>query len=313
MRGFGRILAAALLAVACAGPGPVGVAGAAVILSPGDGTSLRTGEDALRNHAADHSDGMSEAALSAPARNPRAEPPLRVCADPNNMPFSNRRGEGFENKLAALVADALRTRVEYTWHAQRRGFIRQTLKAGRCDVVMGMPNMDMVGTTRPYYRSGYVFVTRAADGLTFSSMDAPELAHLRIGAHLIGDDGANTPPMQALGLRGIVDNVRGYTIYGDYRRDSPPMRMFDALVAGEIDVAAAWGPQAGWYAGHSAVPLRIVPITDTVQYLPLVFQYSIGMGGRREDVAMKDKLNTVIVEKRPEIQALLKRYSFPTL
>ena len=211
------------------------------------------------------------------------------------------------------MADALGTRVEYTWHAQRRGFLRQTLKAGRCDVVMGMPMMDMVGTTRSYYRSGYVWVTRAEDGLTFSSMNAPELERLRIGAHLIGDDGANPPPVHALALRGIVDNVKGYMIYGDNREDSPPMRLFDALVAGEIDVAAAWGPQAGWYAQHSKVPLRLVPITDTVDYLPLVFQFSIGMGVRKEDETMKAKLEEVIVARRAEVRALLESYGIPAL
>lgn len=259
---------------------------------------------------------MAAAVLAAgPAAAIRAadEPPLSVCADPNNLPYSNDRGEGFENKLAEMVAEELGTTVEYTWHAQRRGFIRKTLRAGKCDVIMGMPMMDMIGTTRPYYRSGYVFVTRAEDGLTFSSMQAPELERLRIGAHLVGDDGANPPPMHALGLRGIVDNVRGYMIYGDYREEAPPMRLFDGLVAGEIDVAAAWGPQAGWYARNSEVPLRLVPITDTVRYLPLVFQFSIGMGVRKEDEAMKARLDEVIVARRADIRALLESYGVPLL
>ena len=229
------------------------------------------------------------------------------------MPYSNERGEGFENKLAELVAEELGTHVEYTWHAQRRGFVRETLRAGRCDVIMGMPMIDMIGMTRPYYRSTFVFVTRAEDNLTLSSINAPELRRLRIGAHLIGDDGANPPPVHALALRGIVDNVKGYMIYGDYREECPPMRLFDALVVNEIDVAAAWGPQAGWYALHSKVPLRIVPITDTVDYLPLVFQFSIGMGVRKEDEVMKAKLEEVIVARRDEIRALLESYAVPLL
>lgn len=252
------------------------------------------------------------AALALLALRAAAEaPPLRVCADPNNMPYSNDRGEGFENALAELVADAMGTHVEYTWHAQRRGFIRQTLKAGLCDVIMGVPVMDMLGTTRPYYRSGYVFVSRADRGLSFSSMNAPELEDLSIGVHLIGDDGANTPPAHALGDRGIVDNVRGYMIYGDYREDSPPMRLLDAVASGEIDVAAAWGPQAGWYAGTSEVPLKVVPITDTFDYLPQVFQFSIAMGVRKEDEVLKRKLDEIIVEKRADIRALLERYGVP--
>ena len=257
--------------------------------------------------------GLAEAAPAGGGSVAPDSPPLRVCADPNNMPYSNARGEGFENKLAELIADELNTHVEYTWHAQRRGFIRRTLRAGKCDVIMGVPMLDMLATTRSYYRSAYVFVTRAEDDLTFSSMRAPELEDLRIGAHLIGDDGANPPPVHALAQRGIVDNVRGYMIYGDYREEAPPMRLFDALVAGEIDVAAAWGPQAGWYARRSEVPLRVVPITDTVDYLPLLFQFSIGMGVRKGDEALKAKLDEVIVARRADIRALLESYGVPLL
>ena len=252
-------------------------------------------------------------ALSAAAPAAAGEPPLRVCADPNNMPFSNDRGEGFENKLAELVAKELGTHVEYTWHAQRRGFIRQTLNAGECDVIMGMPNMDMIGTTRPYYRSGYVWLSREDAAIDVQSINAPELADHTIGVHLIGDDGANTPPAHVLGKRGLVDNVRGFTVYGDYRQDSPPLRMLDAVAEGEIDLAAAWGPRAGWYAKNSDVPLRVEPITDTWEYLPQVFQFAIAMGVRKEDEATRAKLDEVIVERRDDIRALLEEYGVPML
>ena len=238
---------------------------------------------------------------------------LRVCADPNNMPFSNRAGEGFENRLAEIVAEALGRKVKYTWHAQRRGFIRNTLNAGKCDVIMGLPNVDMIATTRSYYRSSYVFVTRADRDLTFSSIKAPELRKLKIGVHLIGDDGANTPPAHALGEQGIVDNVSGYMIYGDYREEAPPKRLIDAVVEGEVDVAAAWGPLAGYFAKRSKVPLRIVPITDTVEFLPLVFQYAIAMGVRKYDERLKNQLDEVIVARRDEIRALLEGYGVPML
>jgi hypothetical protein len=130
-----------------------------------------------------------------------AEDLLRVCADPNNLPFFNARGEGFENRLAELVARELGKTVSYTRWAQRRGFIRNTLNAGTCDVLMGVPPLDMIRTTRPYYRSAYVFVSRQDRALDFSSIEAPELKNLSIGVHLIGDDGANTPPADALGER----------------------------------------------------------------------------------------------------------------
>jgi quinoprotein dehydrogenase-associated probable ABC transporter substrate-binding protein len=238
---------------------------------------------------------------------------MRVCADPNNMPFSNSRGEGLENKLAELVAGDLGAHVEYTWHAQRRGFIRETLNAGLCDVIMGVPHLDMLATTRAYYSSRYVFVSRADRHLAFDSLEAPELADLTIGVHLIGDDGYNTPPAHALAMRGLVDNVRGYPIYGDYREPSPPMRLLDAVVSGEVDVAAVWGPQAGWYAAHSEVPLRVVPITGTEHFLPLVFQFPIAIGVRKEDVALRNRLNQIITERAPEIRRLLASYGVPVL
>src|SRR4051812_7543 len=185
---------------------------------------------------------------------------LRVCADPNNLPFSNRAGEGFENRLAEMVAQKLGKFVVYTWWAQRRGFIRHTLKAGDCDVVMGVPaHYDLVETTRPYYRSTYVFVSQAARLLQLKAIDDPQLRRLSIGVHLIGDDGNNTPPAHALGQQGIVDNVRGYMIYGDYREPDPPARLIEAVGRGEIDIAAAWGPLAGFSAEKSKIPPTSYP------------------------------------------------------
>jgi mxaJ protein len=236
---------------------------------------------------------------------------LRVCADPNNLPFSNARGEGFENELAELVADALGKTVSYTWWAQRRGFIRNTLNAETCDVIMGVPPLDMVETTRPYYRSAYVFLSRQDRGLDFSSIQAPELRNLRIGVHLIGDDGANTPPAHALGAQHLVDNVKGFMIYGDYREEAPPSQLIKAVERGDIDVAAVWGPLAGYFAMTSAVPLKVVPITDTAAYRPLVFRFPIAMGVRKGDKALADQLNQVIEERRDDIEALLRRYGVP--
>ncbi len=236
---------------------------------------------------------------------------LRVCADPNNLPFSNAKEEGFENRLAQLVAKALGQTVQYTWWAQRRGFIRNTLKAGTCDVILGTPALDMIDTTKPYYSSDYVFVSRAADQMTFTSIEAPELRHLRVGVQLIGDDGTNTPPAHALGLQRIVDNVTGYTVYGDYAEDSPPSRIVKAVATGEIDVAAVWGPLAGFYASRSSVPLRVVRITDTEKYRPLAFRFPIAMGVRKGDDDMKRRLDQVISQHREEISELLKEFGVP--
>lgn len=237
---------------------------------------------------------------------------LRVCADPNNLPFSNSAEAGFENRLAAMVAEHFGVQVSYTWWAQRRGFIRNTLKAGKCDVVMGVPSgYDLVETTKPYYRSSYVFVTRQDQHLDLSSLLDPRLHHLAIGVHLIGDDGNNPPPAQALGEQGIVDNVRGYSIYGDYRQADPPARLIEAVESGSLDVAAAWGPLAGYFAQRSPVPLTVTPIRDYERFAPQQFQFAIAMGVRKGDDALRDRLNAFIDEHRSEITSLLRSYGVP--
>ena len=237
---------------------------------------------------------------------------LRVCADPNNLPFSNRAGEGFENKLAEMAAQKLGKSVVYTWWAQRRGFIRHTLKAGDCDLVMGVPaQYDLVETTRPYYRSTYVFVSQTARHLRLNAIDDPQLRGLAVGVHLIGDDGNNTPPAHALGQQGIIDNVRGFMIYGDYREPDPPARLIEAVEHGEIDVAAAWGPLAGYVAKTSTVPLTVAPIAAGERFAPQQFQFEIAMGVRKGDHALRDRLNDFIAQNGSEIAALLADYGVP--
>jgi mxaJ protein len=239
-------------------------------------------------------------------------PELRVCADPNNLPFSNEREEGFENALAGLVAQDLGWRLGYVWWAQRRGFVRNTLRAGLCDVVMGVPaGYDLALTTRPYYRSTYVFVTRRDGGPPIASLDAPALRQARIGIHLIGDDYANPPPAQALARRGIVGNVRGFTIYGDYSRPDPPRALIDAVADGSIDVAIAWGPLAGYFAHRAAVPLDVVPVSPSVEIPFSMFVFDIAMGVRRGDVALRDRLDGVIVRREREIRHALERWNVP--
>lgn len=237
---------------------------------------------------------------------------LRVCADPNNLPFSNQRGEGFENRLATLIARDLGARVEYTWWAQRRGFVRNTLKTQSCDVIMGVPTgMDMVLRTAPYYRSTYVFVTRYDRGLAIRSLDDSVLRHVRIGVQLIGDDGANTPPAHALARRGIIQNVKGYTVYGDYTMDSPPARIIDAVARGDVDVAIAWGPMAGYWMRRSAVPLELTPVQPQTDGRFLPFVFDIALGVRRGDTAFRATLDSVLTRRRVEIRRLLDAYGVP--
>jgi mxaJ protein len=238
---------------------------------------------------------------------------LRVCADPNNLPFSNDRLEGFENKIVAILADALQAQARYTWWAQRRGFVRSTLQAGLCDLVPGvLSGMAMLRTTRPYYRSTYVFVTRA-DAPVPASLDDPLLRQARIGVQLIGNEGSNTPPAHALSRRGIVDNVRGYSVYGDYREPNPPGRIIRAVAEGEIDVALAWGPLAGYFLGRESTPLRMTPVTPRADgpRLPMVFD--ISMGVRRDDAALRQEIDAALVDRRAEINAVLAAYGVPRI
>src|SRR3954468_4848621 len=187
---------------------------------------------------------------------------LRVCSDPNNLPFSNDKGEGFENKLAEMVARDLHRQVEYTWWAQRRGFFRMTLKSQQCDLVMGVPvESERAWTTDPYYRSTYVFVTRKDSHLDLRSMNDARLHQLRVGVQIIGDDYNNSPPAVSLSKRGVVKNVVGYTVYGNYAQRSPTARIVQAVAEKAIDVAIVWGPQAGYFASQQDVPLKVAPVS----------------------------------------------------
>jgi len=237
---------------------------------------------------------------------------LRVCADPNNLPFSNQRLEGFENKIAELLAQDLGERVEYTWWAQRRGFFRNTLKAGMCDVVIGVPSgFEMALTTKPYYRSTYVFLSRKDRHVDVKSFDDPVLRKLRIGVQIIGDDQSNAPPAHALTRRNIVDNVRGFTLYGDYSQQNPPARIVDAVEKGDIDLAIVWGPLAGYFAKQSRVPMEVVPVSPQIDQPFLPFVFDISMGVRRGDQELRDQLEGILENRRKEIDGILKEYKVP--
>ncbi|HET6837980.1 MAG TPA: substrate-binding domain-containing protein [Gemmatimonadales bacterium] len=237
---------------------------------------------------------------------------LRVCSDPNNLPFSNQREEGFENRLAELIAADLGASLKYTWRPQRRGFVRNTLGAGACDVIMGMPaGAERVLTSRPYYRSTYVFVHRKDRGLKIQSLDDPTLRQLKIGVQLIGDDYANTPPVHALSRRGIVGNLVGFTVFGDYSQENPPARIIDAVVAGQVDIAIAWGPLAGYFAQRSGTDLALVPVSPASEPPALRFTFDIALAVRPDAAALRDELDAVLARKQPEIRRLLTAYGVP--
>jgi mxaJ protein len=177
---------------------------------------------------------------------------------------------------------------------------------------MGVPtSFEMVLTTRPYYRSTYVFVTKRRSPIRVRSLDDSVLRHLRLGVQLAGDDYANTPPAHALTKRGIIGNVRGFTLYGDYRLPNPPARIVDAVANGDVDVAVVWGPLAGYFATREPVPLRVVPVTPQIDlpFLPMVFDISIGT--RRADTALRAELDAILVRRRASVDSLLARYRVP--
>jgi mxaJ protein len=251
-------------------------------------------------------------ACGGPSATTRAVGPLRVCADPNNLPFSNDRLEGFENRLADVVAGELGTIVQYTWWAQRRGFLRQTLDAGLCDVVMGLPSsLQSVEVTRPYYRSTYVFVTRRVDQFGLHSFDDPVLRRLRIGVPIIGDDGANAPPAHVLSRRGVVRNVTGYSVYGDYASENPPARLIEAVATGNIDVAIAWGPLAGFFAARQNVPLDIVAVEPPIDTPSLPIAFDISVAVRRGDTALLARVEQVLDRRRGDVDTILAQYHVP--
>jgi len=245
-------------------------------------------------------------ALAAPVA---AEEPavLRVCADPDNLPYSRSDGSGFENRVAELLAAQMHARLEYAWMPLRRGFVRKTLGAGLCDVVVGVPaGFERVTTTRPYYRSSYVFVTRGATGVR--SFDDPRLTKVRIGVQLIGNDLAATPPGYALASRGATANVTGFTIFGD---GPAAERLVRAVAEGRLDVGLVWGPQAGYFAARARPPLALVKAAPPPELAGLPFEFSIAMGVRRGNTALRDALDAALDRARPRIEAILDAYAVP--
>jgi len=233
---------------------------------------------------------------------------LRVCADPDNLPFSHQDGSGFENRIAQLVADELHVPLKNFWLPLRRGFVRKSLGAHECDVFIGVPvRFERVLPTRPYYRSSYVFVTRADDDKPLQSFDDDRIAKLRVGVQLVGNDLAATPPGHALVQRGAVDHVTGFPVFGD---GPAAERMVDSLARGQLDAALIWGPQAGYFAQHAARPMR-VSIATPPPSLPVPFEFAISMGVRRGDKALRDALDAAIDKRRADIDAILASYQVP--
>jgi mxaJ protein len=240
-----------------------------------------------------------------------AQGSLTVCADPNNLPFSNQARQGFENKIVELLAKDLHKSVRYVWWAQRRGYVRNTLSEAKCDLWPGVARgVERIATTRPYYRSTYVFVTRASSHLQGLTLDDPRLRTLSIGVQMVGNDANNTPPAHAIASRGIVGNVHGYMLYGNYAQPNPPAAIVKAVADGDIDVAMVWGPLAGYFAPRSAVALAVNPIASArPSTWPMAFDVSMGV--QPHNTALLDEVDGVLERRKPDIEKILRRYSVP--
>ena len=252
-------------------------------------------------------------ALMASAQT-RAPSDLRVCADPYDLPFSNNQEEGFENKIAHLVARDLNATVINYWWPSRRGVLRNSILGGFCDVMIQAPvGLDPVATTKPYYRSTYYFVYRADRGLAVRSLDDTVLKRLKIGVNIIGYDYTNTPPAHALGARGIV----GLVGFGNFLNPDPkadhPEDIVHAVARDSIDVAVMWGPLAGYWVKRESVPLTMVALPDTDAVSGMRFAFDMAMAVRHRDKTLKATLDSVIDRRRGEITEILRQYNVPML
>jgi mxaJ protein len=258
--------------------------------------------------------GLFGVVLPARAQRPAPLDPekIRVCADPDNMPSSNDKLEGYENKLATLISQELKAKLEYVWYPTRRGYFR-ILNGMYCDLAMEAPaGLDMAGATKPYFRSGYVFVTRKGSDLeNISSLADPRLKKAKIGVNIYTSDAENSPPAMALSHYGVVGNLTGYSTFFD--QDNRPEDIVKAVANQTVDLAIAWGPVAGYYAKQSKVPLVLTPLPAKDSLSEVPFQYNIGIAVRRRDKEFKDSLDAVLTRRQPEVQAILKEYAVPLL
>jgi len=232
---------------------------------------------------------------------------FRACGDPRNMPFSDDKGEGFENKLAELFAAKLGKKLSYTYFPQATGFVRMTIGSYRCDIIMGFPQGDdQAQVTVPYYRTTYALIFKPGSGLEgVTAINDPKLKDKRIGVV------AKTPPSTAMAINGLLAKSKSYPLFIDTRADSSVRAMIDDLVKGDIDCGILWGPMAGYYAKQANPPLTVVPLTKETIGAPMM--YRIGMAVRPADQEWKRTLNKLIMDNQPEINKLLISYNIPIL
>jgi mxaJ protein len=235
--------------------------------------------------------------------------PIRVCADPNNLPYSNHDLQGFENKIAEVIGQELGASLSYFWWPAQMGLIRHTLQVDQCDVLISIPKgYDPVLWTKPYYRSTYVLAYRSDRKLGLRSLDDPALKGLRIGVHV------NTPPYDALANRGLAENIVSYRLFFDPQDPDPsrrPEKVLQDVLSGAVDVAVAWGPMVGYFARqHPSPALEMVPLGDDSSEA-MTFEFSMGVKkGNRE---LKTRLEGALDRREADVRRILADYGVPIL
>ncbi|TXN68934.1 rare earth element methanol dehydrogenase accessory protein XoxJ [Methylobacterium sp. WL6] len=234
---------------------------------------------------------------------------LRVCGDPGNMPFSERKEDGFENRIAAIIADELKIKVRYYWLTQGPGFVRNTLGTGLCDLIVGSAlGSEGVQNTNPYYRSVYTLIVKQGDLAGVSGLDDPKLKGKRIGVI------AGTPPVNRMGDLGLISSMKAYAPYQlDPVRKNQTVgaEIVSDLAAGQIDAAVLWGPSAGWLAKQSGTAMDVIPLLEEPDRPPM--SYRIAMAVRIGENDWKRSLNTILRKRRSDIEAVLRDFDVPLL
>lgn len=230
--------------------------------------------------------------------------PLLVCADPQNAPFSDRQKTGFENRIAEVIGADLHRPVRFYWARKGRGFVREVVNKGSCDVLIDIPvGVHGLLISEPLYRSTYVFVTRRSSP-AITSLDDPNLRRMKIGVQILGDGYA--PPAQALARRGLSSNVVGYHM------DRDTGSIIAAVRQGKVDTAIVWGPIAGYYSRHGS-SLRLSPVTPAVDPPMLPFTFAMAVGVRRSEPALLQQINQAISKESVRVHQILEAYNIPVL
>jgi quinoprotein dehydrogenase-associated probable ABC transporter substrate-binding protein len=231
---------------------------------------------------------------------------LRVCADPNNLPFSNKAEEGFENRIVQLLADQLDKEIRYTWFPQSTGFVRNTLRLRQCDLISGITTTsEKVQNTNPYYHSAYTIVHRRDLDPAIESISDPRLADMTLGIV------AGTPPADVLATEGLMGNIKPYHLVADTRRNAPARQAVEDVASGETDVAFVWGPIAGYFAGQQETDLVVTPLLR--EDVRVRMNYRVSMAVRFNETDWKRTVNAALAEIQPQIDEILIEYGVPLL